>query len=208
MQAKLLRVLQNGEIEKLGRQKNIPVDVRIIAATNQPLEEMIKSGKFRSDLYYRLNVVSIKIPPLRQRGNDIILLANYFCSVYCKKYGKNIKLSQAVYQIFMKYDWPGNVRQLQNVIESATVLCGGDTIEPEDLPEYVRSEETAARGGEIKEVAGEKGYAHLQDELERVEKEIIKQTICRCSGNKSQAMEVLGVARRTFYRKLKYYGIK
>lgn len=172
MQAKLLRVLQEGEIEKVGRQKNIPIDVRVIAATNRNLEEMVKEGAFREDLYYRLNVVSIHIPPLRERGNDVLLLTDYFLQKYCKQYGRELRADRSIYQLFVAYGWPGNVRELKNAVESAVVLCETDTITAADLPENIRGCELSA---EPSAVPGTDGYIMggggrpLKEEVENFE---------------------------------------
>lgn len=209
MQAKLLRVLQEGEIEKVGRQNNIPIDVRVIAATNKPLEQMVKEGAFREDLYYRLNVVSIHIPALRERGNDMLLLTDYFLERYCKKYERDLKIDRAVYQIFLAYDWPGNVRELQNTIESAVVLCDGEVITIGDLPESMNAKEVQA--AEIKLPDSKKyvmQFDTLKEEVENFEKNVILQTINYFDGNKQKAMEQLGVPKRTFYRKIADFGTK
>lgn len=209
MQAKLLRVLQEGEIEKVGRQNNIPIDVRVIAATNKPLEQMVKEGSFREDLYYRLNVVSIHIPALRERGNDVLLLTDYFLEKYCKKYERCLKIDRAVYQAFLAHDWPGNVRELQNTIESAVVLCDGDLITIEDLPENMNAKNIQAAGIKLPD---SKKYVMqlgtLKEELESFEKNVILQAISYYDGDKHKAMEVLGLPRRTFYRKLAKFGTK
>ncbi len=133
MQSKLLRVLQGGEIEKVGREENVAVDVRIVAATNQPLEELIEQRRFRADLYYRLNVVPLSIPPLRERQGDILPLAYHFLDRYNERYQKSAVISRGAAQALLSYDWPGNVRQLQNCIESAVILCGQEEIDPADL---------------------------------------------------------------------------
>ncbi len=209
MQAKLLRVLQEGEIEKLGRQKNIPVDVRIIAATNQPLEEMIRTGRFREDLYYRLNVISILIPPLRERGNDILLLADHYLSVYNHKYHKDLRISGEVYQSFLSYSWPGNVRQLQNVMESIVVLNMGPIISPEDLPEEITGTEeypTLSPAPPTREPAPPV-YGSLAEALASCERQIIADTLARFPGDRKGAMEALGLSRRTFFRKLSQYQL-
>lgn len=209
MQSKLLRVLQEGEIEKVGRQNNIPIDVRVIAATNKPLEQMVKDGTFREDLYYRLNVVSIHIPALRERGNDILLLTDYFLEKYCKKYERDLKIDRAVYQIFLAYDWPGNVRELQNTIESAVVLCDGNLITIGDLPESMNAKEIQAAGIKLPD---SKKYVMqfdtLKEEVENFEKNIILQTIDSYDGDKHRAMEQLGMTKRTFYRKIANFGTK
>nr|WP_312579388.1 sigma 54-interacting transcriptional regulator [Sedimentibacter sp.] len=209
MQAKLLRVLQEGEIEKVGRQNNIPIDVRVIAATNKPLEQMVKEGTFREDLYYRLNVISIHIPALRERGNDILLLTDYFLEKYCKKYNRYLKIDRAVYQIFLAYDWPGNVRELQNTIESAVVLCDRDLITIDDLPENINVKNIQTFGINLpkpKKYAMQ--FATLKEEVENYEKDIILQTMNYYDGDKHLAMEMLGLSKRTFYRKLANFGIK
>lgn len=214
VQPKLLRVLQNGEIEKIGRQKNIPVDVRIIAATNRPLEDMIKEGTFRSDLYYRLNVFPVKIPPLRERGQDIMLLANHFLSMYCSKYEKSVYFSPEVIRILSHYRWPGNVRELQNVVESAVVLCRSGEIYPEHLPEWLMSESSQSLPNDtVPEDAGPsallctKEFGTLADEVAEFEKEVIRSTLERFGGSRAEAMEALGLTRRTFYRKLSLYNL-
>lgn len=144
MQAKLLRVLQEGEIERIGGQESIPVDVRVIAATNQPLEKMIEDGTFRMDLYYRLNVVTIEIPPLRERGNDMILLANEFLREFNQKYHQDKRLSKDAYMALLQYPWPGNVRELRNILESAVVLSMDDVITASDFPNVVLNMKTAS----------------------------------------------------------------
>lgn len=208
MQAKLLRALQEGEIERIGRQANIPIDVRVIAATNKNLEEMVREGTFREDLYYRLNVVSINIPPLRERGNDILLLTDYFLEKYCLKYKRKLSIDRSVYQIFVSYDWPGNVRELQNTVESAVVLCETDTVRPADISENIRKR---GYGDDIfaDETPGYTfGEGTLKEVMEKLEKQFIVHTLERCGGDRHKAIEELGMSRRTFYRKIAEYEIK
>lgn len=211
MQAKLLRVLQEGEIEKIGRQRNIPVDVRVIAATNQPLEEMMETNRFRRDLYYRLNVVSIHIPPLRERGNDVLQLTDHFLSVYNRKYHKRLRISGEVYQRFLQYRWPGNVRELENAMESIVVLCQNDVIRTEDLPEQIACVDHTAvehktESGVSPSVATlSKGS--LAEEIAAYERMLIANALDRCGGDRSRAIQELGISRRTFYRKLSQYGL-
>ncbi|WP_313341844.1 sigma 54-interacting transcriptional regulator [Sedimentibacter sp.] len=206
MQAKLLRALQEGEIEKVGRQNNIPIDVRVIAATNKPIEKMVKEGTFREDLYYRLNVVSIYIPALRERANDILLLSDYFLEKYCKKYDRYLKIDKAVYQTFLAYDWPGNVRELQNTIESAVVLCDRDLIMLDDLPENMQTKNIK----NVMKLPDSKKYIMqfdtLKEEVENFEKNVILQTVNYFDGDKHKAMELLGLPKRTFYRKIAKFG--
>lgn len=200
MQAKLLRVLQSGEIQKIGSNGINRVDVRIIAATNRDLKLMVKEGKFREDLYFRLNTFKIKIPPLRERGKDIIILANHFLKLYCNKYKKRLSLSKNVIEILLNNKWYGNVRQLQSCIEYSVIICSGDTIEVENLPDEIKSSSS------VKE-----NIAHKNDNLKHlisnVEKEQIINELKKSGGNRTYAMKELGMCRRTFYRKLKIYDI-
>lgn len=201
MQAKLLRVLQEGEIEKIGRQGPIAVNVRLIAATNQPLEQMIEEGRFRQDLFYRLNVIPIEIPPLRARGRDVILLAAHYMEVYNKKYKKQVRLSEEVYQLFLRYSWPGNVRELQNVLESCVVLCNRGVILASDLPEYIAAPDggapAAAAGNALPELP-----ERLDDAVAACERAAILAALEKSGYVRKKAIEMLGVSRRTFYRKV------
>ena len=201
MQAKLLRVLQEGEIEKIGRQRPISVDVRLIAATNQPLERLIEEGKFRQDLFYRLNVVPIEIPPLRERGNDVILLAAHYLEVYNQKYGKQVKISESVYQVFLKYKWPGNVRELQNVVESCVVLSNQGTIRVEDLPKHLLQEAEASPDDPVHLAA--KLPERLEDVVSVCERAAILSALAKSGQNRKKAAEILDIPSRTFYRKIK-----
>ncbi|KAA8674776.1 sigma 54-interacting transcriptional regulator [Clostridium sp. WLY-B-L2] len=204
MQAKLLRVLQEGEIEKIGRQKNVPVNVRLIAATNQPLERMVREKKFRRDLYYRLNIVEIKVPPLRERGEDVGLLANHFLQKYNKKYGKQVFFSQRVHSFFYSYSWPGNVREMCNCIEYAVIMCLDDCFDVVYLPPHIKESI-----GEITEERNRSEYTHgtLKEAVKSFEKKMITDVLSESNGNRSKAMRLLGLSRRTFYRKLKEYKI-
>jgi PAS domain S-box-containing protein len=207
MQAKLLRVLERGEIEKIGRQKNVEVDVRIIAATNQPLPELIKQKKFREDLYYRLNVVNLTVPSLKDRGNDVILLANHFADTFCAKYKKKLTISDEAYRALGRYGWPGNVRELQNSIEHAVILCSGPSIMREHLPvrileiEMVEPDEPSQVSTLLNEDVDYVRY------MARAEKQLMLEALERSSGSRTKAMQLLGLSRRTFYRKLKENGI-
>ncbi|MHC6179209.1 sigma-54 interaction domain-containing protein [Clostridium sp. JNZ X4-2] len=204
MQAKLLRVLQEGEIEKIGRQKNVPVNVRLIAATNQPLERMVREKKFRRDLYYRLNIVEIKVPPLRERGEDVGLLANHFLQKYNKKYGKQVFFSQRVHSFFYSYNWPGNVREMCNCIEYAVIMCLDDCFDVIYLPPHIKESM-----GEIIEEKNRPEYIQgtLKEAVKSFEKKMITDALSGSKGNRSKAMRLLGLSRRTFYRKLKEYEI-
>lgn len=203
MQSKILRVLQEKEIEKIGRTQTVPVDVRVIAATNRPLEQMIRQGTFRNDLYYRLNVVSIRIPPLRERGEDIGLLAYHFLQQCNAKYNKNITLSSDVLHFLYNYGWPGNVRELQNCIEYATIMCPGEEI----LPEYLSPHMLEANPDIAEKVQTQVTMiGSLRGEVYLTEKDAVRRALQVCKNNKSAAMKMLGVSRRTFYRKLKEFG--
>ena len=197
MQSKLLRVLQEGEIEKIGREENVAVDVRIVAATNQPLEELVEQKRFRADLYYRLNVVTLPIPPLRERRGDILPLAYHFLDRYNEKYEKSATLSRGAAQALLSYDWPGNVRQLQNCIESAVILCGQEEIDPTVLPLG-----PTARSVEATQPAEVRQYGTLREETIRFEGQLLRAVLEQCGGDRDEAARQLGVSKRTFYRKL------
>ncbi len=222
MQSKLLRVLQEGEIEKVGRQENVPIDVRVIAATNKPLEDMVREGTFRQDLYYRLNVITITLPPLRKRGNDVLLLADHFLQKYNEKYRRQVSMDRGVLQAFLRHSWPGNVRELKHTVESAVVLCDGDLITVKDLPAALRP----ASGCEVAEHDSSKGVrqdglpdvgsaagdtyqmrcATLKEEVEAFEQQVIASVLTQCGGNRQAAMKRLGLPKRTFYRKIAKSG--
>ncbi|MBT8347643.1 MAG: sigma-54-dependent Fis family transcriptional regulator [Desulfofustis sp.] len=189
MQVKLLRVLQTGEIQRIGARKTAHTDTRIIAATHVDLDKMIELNRFRKDLFYRLNIIQITLPPLRQRGaEDIEALAAHFIN----RYGEEILLSEAALKALVDYDWPGNVRELENVIQRAMHLCGGKTINPEHLGLQAR---TKARnnftGGTLRDL----------------EQKVISDTLVQLSGNMAQAAKSLGISRATLYRKVKEYGL-
>ncbi|RKY40177.1 MAG: sigma-54-dependent Fis family transcriptional regulator [Candidatus Omnitrophota bacterium] len=203
LQVKLLRVLQEGEFERVGDTKTIKVDVRVIAATNQDLKKLIKGGLFREDLYYRLNVIPINVPPLRERKDDIPLLVEHFLKKSSQKLkGRVVKdVSPQVMELFFAYDWPGNIRELENIIERAVILCKGEKIEIEDLPEFFM---------ELREEKGydeKKGTFFLKEVVKGSEKEIIERVLKECGGNRKKAAQLLGINRTTLYNKLKAYGI-
>jgi DNA-binding NtrC family response regulator len=195
LQAKLLRAIQEKEIRRIGATKPISVDVRIIAATNLNLAEEVKAKRFREDLYYRLNVIEVKLPPLRDRREDIPLLVEGFLRKCGDARGKEIKgVTEAALAMLMDYLWPGNVRELENVIERAVTLSRSEKITPDDLPPGVQG----ARGDRrVLEEAAEKTLP-----LHEIEKEYIKKILEKTGGNKYQAAQVLGIDRKTLYRKL------
>ena len=193
-QTKLLRVLQEQEFERIGGKENIRVDVRLIAATNKNLMDEIKRGKFREDLYYRLNVVEITIPPLRDRMEDLDLLVDFFLETFQKKYNQDsLKISTAAMQALGNYDWPGNVRELRNVIERAVVLARGDGIGPEDFPEKI-SQPTPAMSQNM-----DSDQIMTLQEMERL---YVRQVLEYTGGNKLHAARLLNIDPKTLRTKL------
>ena len=202
MQVKLLRALQEREITRVGGEEVIKVDVRVIAATNKDLIQEIESGRFREDLYYRLNVVTLNVPLLRERKEDIPLLAQHFLSTFAEKNRKQIKgfTPQAMDQL-LKYDWPGNVRELMNAVERAVVLSRSEYLDEQDLPLVIKD----ALSDEEKSPSRDAVPADLP--LEDVEKATILKTLESTDGNKSEAARRLGITRKTLHKKLKKYGM-
>jgi DNA-binding NtrC family response regulator len=198
MQVKLLRVLQDGSLERVGSSHSMRVDVRILAATNRNLEEEVEAGRFRRDLFYRLNVISIEIPPLRERQEDIPLLANFFMNKYGVLNNKKIQgLSPTVQRALAGYNWPGNVRELENVIERAVSLCQTATIEPVDLPPRIVSSLDTA----IEQVTIPIGCS-----LEEVEHLVIEKTLKKTKGDKKQAARMLGISLSSLYNRISRNG--
>jgi transcriptional regulator with GAF, ATPase, and Fis domain len=199
IQAKLLRVLQEHEFERVGGTRPIKVNVRIVAATNKDLEVAVSSGSFRQDLYYRLNVVSITMPPLRNRRDDIQLLTSYFAAVYSKKCKRRIKgVSAEARSLLRAYDWPGNVRELQNAIERAVVLGSTDLLLPEDLPEG------------LFETGDPRGLAvtSYHDKLQEAKKLIVIKAIEEAQGNYTQAAKQLGLHPTNLHRLIRTLNLK
>lgn len=197
VQVKLLRVLQEKTFERVGGEKSIEVDVRVISATNRDLKAEIVAGRFREDLYYRLNIVNIHIPPLRERKEDIPLLIASFINEFSTENKKAIKgIDSKAKSALYNYRWPGNIRELRNTIESAVVLAKGEIITLEDLPPSIRRE-------------NDQGYIRLDlgISMAEAEKEIIRQTLYYTKNNKSRAAEILGIGRKTLHRKLDEYGL-
>ncbi|UCF03688.1 MAG: sigma-54-dependent Fis family transcriptional regulator [Deltaproteobacteria bacterium] len=201
MQAKLLRVLQEKEIQRVGGEEVLRVDVRVMAATNRDLKAEIEGGRFREDLYYRLNVVTLAVPALRERREDIPLLAQHFLDSFAEKNRKQIKgfTPQAMDRL-VRYHWPGNVRELMNAVERGVILCRGDYVSEMDFPLTV-SEVDAPEQESVREEL----LADLP--LEEVEKVTILQTLESAGGNKSETARRLGITRRTLHKKLKKYGV-
>lgn len=206
LQVKLLRVLQEKEFERVGDHKTTKVDVRVVVATNQDLKKAVADGRFREDLYYRLNVISIDIPPLRERKEDLYSLMDHFVNIYSKENHKKIKnVLQKVRQVLANYNWPGNIRELENIIERAVILDTDNVIDTDDLPEIIFNwEETFV----IKQDAiQEKVFTSLKDALKDPEKIYILKILKEVGGNKKKAAIKLGVNRTTLYNKLKQYNI-
>jgi len=195
LQSKLLRVVETRSITRLGSNKTIDVDVRLICATNMPIQEMVAQNEFRQDLLYRINTVELQIPPLRERPEDIPLLVDHFLSSYIKKYGKNInRLSAATLKKLEKYHWPGNVRELQHSIERAVIMSEAQVLQPEDF--FLVSSDNK-----------ENGVIFDDYNLEDIEKTIIRKVISKYGGNISHAAKELGLSRTSLYRRLEKYGL-
>jgi two-component system response regulator AtoC len=200
LQAKLLNVLQDRAFERLGGVKTIKVDLRIIAATNIDLQDAVQSGKFRSDLFYRLNVVPITIPPLRERKDDLIPLIDYFLNKFMKKYKKKIsRVSTEVIAAFTNYNWPGNIRELENVIERMVVMSETDTLGIGHVPSEIKGTMTSIEKTPFKEKI---------DSISRItERQMIIDALNRTNQNRTKAAQLLGISRRTLQNKIKEYGL-
>ena len=199
-QAKILRVLQEREFEPVGGTRTVQVDTRIISATNRNLENEIAAGRFREDLYYRLNVVIIKVPPLRNRSADIPLLADYFLKRYAEKNHRSLNgFGPRSMDLLLRHAWPGNVRELENVIERAVIMARGDMVDPEHFPNTLQDQDADESRREPVLASGRS--------LKEVEKEMILKTLEDMGGNRTRTAETLGISRRTLQLKLKDYGI-
>lgn len=193
LQAKLLTAIQNRKFMRLGSDKLIPVDIRLVCATNKDLPQMVSEGLFREDLLYRINTIQIEVPSLRKRGDDIIILADFFLKKYTLKYEKyGLKINQAAQGKLLKYKWPGNIRELQHTIEKAVILGDSTILRPEDF--FLRPV-ISSKSDE---------YNHT---IEEMEKQMILNAIDNCAGNMSSAADQLGITRQTLYNKIKKYGI-
>ncbi|MBI5523951.1 MAG: sigma-54-dependent Fis family transcriptional regulator [Desulfarculus sp.] len=198
MQVKLLRVIQEKVVLRVGGTEPVNVDVRIVAATHQDLKKLVEQGRFRSDLFYRLNVVSLNVPPLRERKDDIPLLATHFLQKYAAQQNRNIRgISQEMMRALSGYHFPGNVRELENIIERAVALSTGEVLEVKDLPDDLK--ETSLAGG-----GPEGGLPSLEEK----ERQYILWVLAQTRGNRTKAAEILGVDRVSLWRKLKRYGME
>ncbi len=202
LQVKLLRVLQEGEFERVGDTSTVKVDVRVIAATNQNLQDLISQGKFRTDLYYRLNIISIEVPPLRDRKEDIPLLVDEFIKKHAKHINKKIEgISDEALSILMDYNWPGNIRELENVIERATILSKGTVITPLDFPDFLSIIE------QEESLATVNNNLRLKDALQSPERELISRALESVGWNRNEAAKLLGINRTTLYKKMRKFGL-
>ena len=198
LQVKLLRALQSGEVRPVGSTRDMTVDARVVAATNRDLEPMILQGTFREDLFYRLNVIPIVLPPLRERREDIPILAEHFLARFAKRQDRALRLSPGAVERLLRYAWPGNVRELENAMERTAILTQADTIEPGDLPPHIRA---GLALGAAPSLAGEQTLAEA-------ERAYIVQALERSSWNHTRAAEALGIGRTTLWRKLKEFDIE
>ncbi|MBX2942340.1 MAG: sigma-54-dependent Fis family transcriptional regulator [Cyclobacteriaceae bacterium] len=197
LQAKLLAVLQNRRVSRVGANKETPVDIRLICATNMPLYEMVKENRFRQDLLYRINTIEVEIPPLRDRFEDIPVLANHYLNHYSNKYGKSLnKLSDAAMSRLNKHNWPGNIRELQHAIERAVILSNSSVLQPDDFNFNINTNKESEQQLNLE-----------QFNLEEVEKIIIRRVLKKYNGNITQAASELGLTRSSLYRRLEKYGL-
>jgi DNA-binding NtrC family response regulator len=206
MQAKLLRVLQEKEVRPVGRNDRVKVDVRVIAATNRDLEAEYKLGAFRKDLFFRLNVVSIHVPSLRERKGDIPTLVHWFLDRFAA--GRMLQVSGDAMKCMLQYDWPGNVRELENCVERAVALGADDLLDVDDLPPVIRARSLSLEPAPvtIPIVSGE-GSGLNNSDLEEIERATIVRVFEQVRGDKTLAGKMLGISRATLYRKLKRYNI-
>ncbi len=203
-QVKLLRFLQEGEFERVGSSKTMKVDVRLICATNKDLKSEVAAGRFREDLFYRINVIPLTIPPLRERGQDIPLLANYYVRYFSRQNQKKISgIAPEALQKLQSYSWPGNIRELRNIIERAVVLAKSDKIELQNIPDDLEGSSVIKRPSESLQKAETDNGVRLT----ALEKLAIERALKNVNGNKSLAAKELGISRRTLYRKLEEYNI-
>jgi two-component system response regulator HydG len=199
MQTKLLRVIQQREIQRVGSDTALYVDVRILAATNKDLPHEVEAGRFREDLYHRLNVMRLDVPPLNEREGDIPLLAEHFLKTFAKRNRKTLTgLTPQAMDLLQKYSWPGHVRELENVIERAVILATGEYVSERELPLALQQE---------REVSGQAPEVPQSGNLEEIEKQAVLNTLEQTGGNKSQAARILGITRATLHKKLKKYGL-
>jgi len=201
LQSKLLRVLQENIVEKLGGNRQIALDVRVVAATNRDPLQAVKEGKLREDVYYRLNVIQLQVPPLRERDEDVGLLADYFLH---KRQGK---LSESARLCLQQYRWPGNVRELENILERAAILAGSQTIQPQHLPADI-AQPMAVAASESSSTASDSNDLSIPHATEIIERRLILQALDHCQGNKTKAAKLLEISERSLWNKLNQYGLR
>jgi two-component system response regulator HydG len=210
LQAKLLRALQEKEVRPVGSNQRVPIQARVLAATNRDLPQMVEQGRFRKDLYFRLNVVNVKLPPLRERRQDIPLLAAHFLDRMRRETGREHTLSDEVLHLMRSYDWPGNVRELENMLERACTLSSGPLLHVGDLPtqlqEHHRQQRGPAPGATPRTGLGADAPSGVMTMAE-MEKQAILNTLQQLNGDKLMAAKLLGIGKTTLYRKLKEYGL-
>jgi two-component system, NtrC family, response regulator PilR len=198
LQSKLLRVLQDRRLRRLGDEAELPVDFRLVSSTNRDTSQMIQDGTLRKDLYFRISTIKVRVPPLRERLDDVMLLAEHFLLRYSEKYRKNIRgISQAAYSLLARYDWPGNVRELESVVEHAVLFSQDAQVMPEDLPEHLHASQATHYRCVIPPYVT----------MEEIEREAIAQTLERTGGNVKKTAQILNYHRPTLYRKLKKFGL-
>jgi DNA-binding NtrC family response regulator len=207
LQAKLLRALQEKEVRPVGATHRVAIRARIVAATNRDLPAMVERGTFRKDLFYRLNVVKLQIPPLRNRREDIPLLAAHFLDRICREKGVKLTLGDEALRTIMEHDWPGNVRELENAVERACALSSGPVLSLSDLPTQLRQQRLAAHRAALNDESAEAQDENLVTPLAELERAAILEAIRTLNGDKLQAARLLGIGKTTLYRKLKEYGI-
>jgi two-component system response regulator HydG len=202
LQAKLLRALQEKEIRPVGGTKSIPINVRILAATNKDLEQCVAQGTFRRDLYFRLNVLTLRIPPLRDRKQDIPLLTGHFLERLARATGVQRNISDEALKLLLAYEWPGNIRELENCLERACALTSGPTIHVSDMPSSIQTwkSQTQCNCGDLP------GMSEKITTLVELERQAILQALDQLHGDKLEAAKLLGIGKTTLYRKLKEYG--
>ena len=204
MQSKLLRAIQENEVEKIGSERPVSIDVRLISATNQPLEQMITEKKFREDLYYRINSFSLHIPPLRERKEDITLLIEYYLNLFNKKYNRNVQLSPEAISHIYNYSWPGNIREIRNCLENAVIMCENDDCDESVTMNYLNQSYDIKKPQTISEAHDIKILSQV---VADAEKNAIIEALEIANNNKTETMRMLGLSRKTFYRKMNEYKL-
>jgi len=201
VQTKVLRILQDGNFERVGGKDTLSVDVRVVAATNKNLKNLVDEGAFREDLFYRLNVLPINIPPLRERKEDIPILIDHFVTSYCKKNNlKPVEISDIALKTLQEYHWPGNIRELQNIVERLVIMAGGNSITEDDLPHHVFEFQKFVS-------PGDQNLLTLKAFREKTDRKFIQSVLQKCQGNVSEAARLLGVERTNLHKKMKALGI-